>query len=84
MLRALEDTEGALTTYSKALEREASLQEAARASSEAAGLASVRYEEGVSDFLLVLDAERTSFEGGAAGGDRESEQALLARAQINF
>jgi len=33
---------------------------------------------------LVLDAERTSFEGGAAGGDRETEQALLARAQINF
>ena len=62
VLRALEDTEGALTTYSKALEREASLQEAAQASGVAAGLASVRYEEGVSDFLLVLDAERTQLE----------------------
>jgi multidrug efflux system outer membrane protein len=62
VLRALEDTEGALTTYSKALEREASLQEAAEASGVAAGLASVRYEEGVSDFLLVLDAERTQLE----------------------
>lgn len=62
VLRALEDTEAALTTYSKALEREAALQEAAQASGVAAGLAGVRYEEGVSDFLLVLDAERTQLE----------------------
>jgi multidrug efflux system outer membrane protein len=80
VLRALEDTEGALTTYSKALEREASLQEAARASSEAAGLASVRYEEGVSDFLLVLDAERTQLEAEdrLAQSRADSATALVA------
>jgi len=62
VLRALEDTEGALITYSRAIEREAALQEAAHASGVAAQLADVRYEEGVSDFLLVLDAERTQLE----------------------
>jgi phosphate-selective porin OprO/OprP len=33
---------------------------------------------------LVLDGEQTTFEGGAAGGDRETERALLARAQVSF
>ncbi|HSD73881.1 MAG TPA: efflux transporter outer membrane subunit [Steroidobacteraceae bacterium] len=80
VLRALEDTEGALTTYSKALEREASLQEAAQASGVAAGLASVRYEEGVSDFLLVLDAERTQLEAEdrLAQSRADSATALVA------
>jgi multidrug efflux system outer membrane protein len=80
VLRALEDTEGALTTYSKALEREASLQMAAEASGEAAGLASVRYEEGVSDFLLVLDAERTQLEAEdrLAQSRADSATALVA------
>ncbi len=80
VLRALEDTEGALMTYSKALEREASLQDAAQASGVAAGLASVRYEEGVSDFLLVLDAERTQLEAEdrLAQSRAESATALVA------
>ena len=80
VLRALEDTEGSLTTYSKALEREASLQEAAEASGVAAGLASVRYEEGVSDFLLVLDAERTQLEAEdrLAQSRADSATALVA------
>lgn len=33
---------------------------------------------------LVLDGEQTTFEGGAAGGDRETGRALLARAQVSF
>ncbi|GMU65142.1 MAG: porin [Acidobacteriota bacterium] len=33
---------------------------------------------------LVLDGEQTTFEGGAAGGDRETERVLLARAQLTF
>jgi multidrug efflux system outer membrane protein len=80
VLRALEDTEGALTTYAKALEREATLQKAANASGEAAGLASVRYEEGVSDFLLVLDAERTQLEAEdrLAQSRADSATALVA------
>lgn len=33
---------------------------------------------------LVLDGEQTTFERGAAGGDRETERVLLARAQLSF
>lgn len=34
---------------------------------------------------VVLDYQNTSFDGGAAaGGDRETEQALLTRFQVNF
>lgn len=33
---------------------------------------------------FVLDYELTSFDGGAAGGDREKERAILGRTQIAF
>lgn len=33
---------------------------------------------------LALDYERTKFKGGAAGGDRESEGAVLSRLQLAF
>jgi multidrug efflux system outer membrane protein len=62
VLRALEDTEGALINHATARAREAALAEAAEASSVATRLARLRYEEGVSDFLQVLDAERTQLE----------------------
>ncbi len=80
VLRALEDSEGSLTTYSRALAREAALQEAAQASRTAAELADVRYEEGVSDFLLVLDAERTQLEAEdrLAQSRADSATALVA------
>lgn len=80
VLRALEDTEGSLVAYSRAVEREASLAEAAQASAVAAQLASVRYEEGVSDFLLVLDAERTQLEADdrLAQSRADSATALVA------
>jgi phosphate-selective porin OprO/OprP len=32
----------------------------------------------------VLNYEQTSFEGGAAPGDRRQEKAFLARAQVSF
>lgn len=80
VLRALEDTEGSLIAYSRAVEREASLADAAQASAVAAQLASVRYEEGVSDFLLVLDAERTQLEADdrLAQSRADSATALVA------
>jgi len=62
VLLALEDTEGALVNHSTARAREAALSEAANASTVATRLARLRYEEGVSDFLQVLDAERTQLE----------------------
>jgi multidrug efflux system outer membrane protein len=62
VLLALEDTEGALVNHSTARARESALAEAAQASTVATRLARLRYEEGVSDFLQVLDAERTQLD----------------------
>jgi len=56
---ALEETEGALSSYTRSVQQAARLENAARESAEAARLARVRYEAGASDFLVVLDAERT-------------------------
>jgi multidrug efflux system outer membrane protein len=55
---ALEETEGAFSGYNRNAERAAKLDAAVRAAEEAARLARLRYEAGVTDFLAVLDAER--------------------------
>jgi multidrug efflux system outer membrane protein len=80
VLRALEDTEGSLITYSRAREREAALTEAAAASGKATQLARLRYEGGISDFLDVLDAERTLLEAEdrLAQSQADSATALVA------
>jgi NodT family efflux transporter outer membrane factor (OMF) lipoprotein len=62
VLRALEEVETSLVTYRKAQERLDRLEEAAAASERAAELARLRFQEGASDFLAVLDAERTLLE----------------------
>lgn len=56
---ALEETEGALTQYTRNVQQAARLENAARESAEAARLARLRYEAGATDFLTVLDAERS-------------------------
>jgi multidrug efflux system outer membrane protein len=62
VLQALEETENSLVTHARARERLVHDEAAVRASSTAAGLARVRYENGASDFLQVLTAERTLLE----------------------
>ena len=62
VLQALEETEDSLVTHARARDRLVHDEAAFRASSTAAGLARVRYENGASDFLQVLDAERTLLE----------------------
>ncbi|CAD6879604.1 Efflux transport system, outer membrane factor (OMF) lipoprotein [Methylomonas albis] len=57
VLNALEETENALVTYKQERARRASLTAAAQASEKASELAHLRYQEGVSDFLAVLDSE---------------------------
>ena len=57
---ALEETEGALSQYTRSVQQSARLENAARESAEAARLARVRYEAGAADLLTVLDAERTA------------------------
>jgi len=59
VLQALEETEDSLVTHARARDRLVHDEAAVRASNTAAGLARVRYENGASDFLQVLDAERT-------------------------
>lgn len=55
---ALEETEGAFSAYTRNTERASRLDEASRQADEAARLARVRFDAGVTDFLAVLDAER--------------------------
>ena len=62
LLRAQEEVETALVRYRTARERVERIQEAAAASERAADLARLRFTGGVTDFLQVLDAERTQLE----------------------
>ena len=62
VLQALEETEDSLVTHARARDRLVHDEAAFKASNTAAGLARVRYENGASDFLQVLDAERTLLE----------------------
>jgi len=59
VLQALEEAENALVTHARARERLIHDEAAVSASTTAADLARVRYENGASDFLQVLTAERT-------------------------
>ena len=59
VLRALEETQTAVSNFSRREINRANLLEAASASAEAAELARLRFDAGVDDFLDVLDAERT-------------------------
>lgn len=59
VLRALEESEGSLVTYDRAHARLNILESAVRSSTHALDLAQQRFEAGLTDFLQVLDAERT-------------------------
>ena len=59
MLVAIEEVETSLVAFDKARARRERLIDAAQASERAADLARTRFEGGLSDFLQVLDAERT-------------------------
>jgi multidrug efflux system outer membrane protein len=58
VLTSLEETENALVDFGRAKARRAFLMESVKASQEAADLAHSRYDNGATDFLTVLDAER--------------------------
>jgi NodT family efflux transporter outer membrane factor (OMF) lipoprotein len=62
VLTAMADVETSITRYRTARERLQRLEEASAASERAAELARLRFSEGVTDFLQVLDAERTQLE----------------------
>ena len=62
VLRALEETENSLVAHARARDRLVHAEQAASANGKAAELARLRFEGGTSDFLQVLDAERSQLE----------------------
>lgn len=58
VLTALEETENALVSYNRERARRDLLTSAATASERAHQLAHLRFEDGITDFLTVLDVER--------------------------
>jgi outer membrane protein, multidrug efflux system len=60
VLLALEETESALATHSRAQQQTELLFNASQSAKRAADIARARFGAGVSDFLAVLDAERES------------------------
>jgi multidrug efflux system outer membrane protein len=80
VLQALEETDASLTDYAKARVKQQHLQSSATASTEAATLARARFDNGVADFLTVLDAERTMLEAQdqLAQSETQTATALLA------
>ena len=80
MLNAHEEAETALTSYHGARARLEHLQEAAAASERAVSLARLRFENGATGFLEVLDAERTLLDAQdrLAQGRREATTSLVA------
>jgi len=62
VLLAFEETENALSRYGNERQRLARLDQARLSAREAARLARLRFDNGVDDFLAVLDAERVALE----------------------
>lgn len=60
VLLALEEAENALTSYDRERVRLRHLEASAASAREAAILARQRYQDGIADFLTVLDAERVA------------------------
>lgn len=73
MLLALEETETALVTYRQQQERLVKLTDEVRESARAAGIARARYREGVSEFLSLLDAERTQLQAESSAAQAEAD-----------
>jgi multidrug efflux system outer membrane protein len=80
VLNALKDVEDALVGYRKARERMAALRESVAAEEKALRIARDLYIQGVTDFLSVLDAQRTLFaaEDALASGEGEVDTSLVA------
>ena len=71
VLTSLEETENALVNYADEQSRRDHLEATVRASQDALNLATDQYRAGLTDFLTVLDSERTLF----------ANQDLLAQSQ---
>jgi outer membrane protein, multidrug efflux system len=73
VLRALEETENSFSNYRAQQKRLVKLNAQAQESKRAADIARLRYREGVIDFLLLLDAERTQLQAEDAVAESEQD-----------
>jgi outer membrane protein, multidrug efflux system len=80
VLRALEETENSFANYHAQQERLVKLNVQAQESKRYADIARLRYREGVTDFLNLLDAERTQLqaEDAVAQGEQDVYLAVIA------
>lgn len=78
VLAALEDAENALQDYARRQERLRIVVEQAEAAREAERLARVGYREGATDFLTLLDAQRTQLAADDALADAEASVNIAA------
>ncbi len=72
VLTALEDTENSFVAYSSRQAQLKSLSEQEQSSRRAAEIAEIQYREGVADFLVLLDAQRTQLEAQDAVAQAET------------
>ena len=72
VLLALEDFENACLNYGKQQARLASVMQQADASRRAARLAEIQYREGGTNFLVLLDAQRTLLQAEDAVAQAET------------
>ncbi|GAA0268444.1 efflux transporter outer membrane subunit [Alteraurantiacibacter aestuarii] len=80
VLQALQETETALSTYARTLERRQNLLAAREAAERAAAITRARQREGIVNSLELLDAERTLAETRAVLAEQD---AAISRAQID-
>ena len=78
VLLALEDVENALVSYARSQDRDVQLQLAAKDSKRAADLASVRFKNGATGLLDLLDAQRVQLQAEDAYAESHSNSALSA------
>jgi outer membrane protein TolC len=81
VLTALEETETALSTYARRLDRRTALQRARDEAAQVARITRAQAREGQIDSLAQLDAERTLADTEAALALADAE---IARAQIDL
>ena len=81
VLGALQETETALSAYAHELDRREALKEASAQARTAADISRAQLREGRVDFLIVLDAERTS---ASADADLAESDARVADAQVDL
>ena len=78
VLLALEDVENALVSYARSQDRDVQLQLAANDSKRAADLATIRFRDGATGLLDLLEAQRAQLKDEDAYAESHSDSALSA------